>query len=1275
MVPIPVILLAALSSGAAYVPVGDMAGTPQWEAATLESGIVGVDPAILEAGSLKRYLVFGPGQSQIPQGALYGASSGGGSFAVALLSEEAASGMAARGYRVIEDVRLEPHDEGPPPDASRVASISGSDRARQDYGVTGNGTTIAIVDTGVDFSNPDMRHSLARDGANRPVMLDPDGQGIVITNATFYAHIDGDGIIRNYTKQLPPNVTSSVYVSRDGVFLDVEQGGAGTELPIYNSFFPLIGDSVVFNGTLADDMKIGNDNRDYIASRSGIYRLGVMYQGAASGPGAGLQVVPVLVVDSAEPGTYDTVIPDMSTSWEDYTRGDLPEGEEPSYDFDFTDERPVILGSGNEFLVYDSDGDGRDDYSAGTLGAAVLDVYGAVSNGTALVDDSVRAVNGTLLPPLDPAGVFFGVMTDFGGHGTSSAATIVSRGQMEYDIYNDTSKYTITGVAPDARIIPVKALWFGDTVYGWLWAAGMDNDGDGWEFSGRPRADIISNSWGVPAFPLLGSPPGHDILSQIMGLLAVPHSVHEDYPGVLMVSSAGNTGHGYGTIGIPSSSPYGISVGAATNNVFVGHGPFQGQPRFGNTTAHSDHIVDFSSRGPTIIGDPKPDLVATGAYGFVPSSVLVSERESDSEPFSLFGGTSMAAPIVSGTAALLMEGMRSESLEWDPATIRTILMSTAQDLGNDPFTQGAGLVDAAAAMDYVHGRGGTFAVHNDGSHKNIAGVLGGPLAAVNYTAIGLGEPGIPPVPVPMTGWFAGHLAPGERTTATFTIKNPTGEAIPVSITPQHVSLIGRTDLAGRTEVRQQELLLDDPDAFIPNYVRLADVKNHTSVGGFFDDSDPVPDGASLMVLNANFAFDDFMNATADMYADDLQISSLYLYDWLDADNDTRVTSDELSMVNRAGSWGTVQEMRVTSPSDRFEGVPLVGIYPVPIRFSYWTGETPRNATSMDYALSASYYKKEPWNVVWPESSEVVVPPNGTYATEITLVVPDGLGTGVYQGFVEFEGPHHTVNAPVSFVSKAPVEGAGTVLRAGGVRSDDVMYGSGYTKGSFDMVNRYMAGDWRQFYLDVAGGGIDAAALELSWEHEDTNLSVFVMDPAGRIVQTNMPAGVFGEFLGWASLDWLGNSPASQGGGFYPVKNKNATSTVLHVPINQTGTYSVLTHATLFGGNRTTEPVTLTGRFIGPLGGQEPVPAAPAPADPAPDGPERDPEEPAAVPAPQGMPAREPRAAAPAGGADPFASGILVGLVAGAAAGVAMALALGRGRQKEAEPAPAWRTAV
>ena len=61
---------------------------------------------------------------------------------------------------------------------------------------------------------------------------------------------------------------------------------------------------------------------------------------------------------------------------------------------------------------------------------------------------------------------------------------------------------------------------------------------------------------------------------------------------------------------------------------------------------------------------------------------------------------------------------------------------------------------------------------------------------------------------------------------------------------------------------------------------------------------------------------------------------------------------------------------------------------------------------------------------------------------------------------------HTVNAPVSFVSKTLVDQNDSIVIIEGNQSDDVIYGNGYVKGAFDMVNRYMAGDWRQFYFDI-----------------------------------------------------------------------------------------------------------------------------------------------------------------------------------------------------------------
>jgi len=1181
-----ILLLSSAVTNSYAIPNGDLIeeNFVKKNSDIFDSGIIDVSPDFFSKSNYKRYVIFGEGHDSdlLKKNSIYGIESDQGFFHVAILEENSVSNLISRGYYVIEDFPLDYHSELE--DASRIGQITGADFAQEKYDVTGKGVTIAVVDTGVDFSNPDIKDTLARDNLNHPIMIDVDGQGIVLTNATFFAYVDENNLIRNYSKPLPDGMTSGVYVSKKGVFLNISQNGEGTEVPVYNSFYPQAGTGTVFNGTLTTDIKIGESNRDYIESKSGIYRLGIMYQGALSGPLARIQVVPVLFVDSNIAGEYDTIIPDLSTSWEDYTRYDLKAGEKPAYDFDFTDEKPIILGSGNEFLVYDSNDDGKIDYSAGTIGAKVLDVYNVIQNKTINFDDMVNAINGTLLPPMDPKGEFFGVMTDFMGHGTSSTASISSQGIQEYNIYNNTKKYVINGVAPGAKVVPIKALWFGDTVYAWLWAAGFENEENTWKFSGKPKVDIISNSWGISNFPSLRAAPGMDVLSLIQSILATPHSLDDDYPGITIVSSAGNSGPGYGTIGMPNASPFGISVGATTNNVFVGYGPFVDQPRFGNSTAHYNHVVDFSSRGPGIIGDPKPDIMSIGAHGFTPSTMLKTKKDSTEESFTLFGGTSMAAPLVSGSAAVLMEGLKNKSIEYDSFTIKNILMSTASDLQNDPFNQGSGLVNLDAALDYVNGENGKFIVHNDQSYANIKKILDPGVESINSTALGFENFEIPSKPMPMTSWFAGQLSPGEKTFATFTIENPTDDEIELKISPQKLTLIQKNQFDGTTKVKQLDAnYLKDPklkekEAYTPNYIRLSDVKSTKDLADYYDEKNPIPGDSSLLILNVNFPFDTFMNKTTDIYADDMKISSLYLYDWIDKNNNTKVTSDELSLISRAGSWGTVQELRISDPNKKFEGVPLVGVYPVPTRYSYWAGDIREDSPPMDYTLSASYYKKQNWSILWPETSSITIPAKNTSQVKINLVLPNDIQNGIYQGFLTFEGENQTVNAPVSFVVKMPIDKKDQPILISGISSEDVLYGNGYVKGAFDMSNRYMSGDWRQYYFDIEDKTINSAAIELSWDTDDTNLSVFVMNPKGEIIQTNMPSGIFGQFLGWASLDWLGNSVFSQGGGFYPVKNKDNTSTVIYVPINQTGIYSILAHSTLFGGNSTTEQITLAAKF-------------------------------------------------------------------------------------------------
>jgi hypothetical protein len=122
----------------------------------------------------------------------------------------------------------------------------------------------------------------------------------------------------------------------------------------------------------------------------------------------------------------------------------------------------------------------------------------------------------------------------------------------------------------------------------------------------------------------------------------------------------------------------------------------------GATNAQSNTIASFSSRGPTQDGRVKPDVVAKGTSQY--STTL-------SNGYTRLQGTSMAAPVVTGIAALVAEQWkksRNGALP-GPEMLRGLLIHGATDLGTEgpDYTYGFGMVNAKNSVDTIIADEGT----------------------------------------------------------------------------------------------------------------------------------------------------------------------------------------------------------------------------------------------------------------------------------------------------------------------------------------------------------------------------------------------------------------------------------------------------------------------------------------------------------------------------------------------------------------------------------------
>ncbi|HME31892.1 MAG TPA: S8 family peptidase [Terriglobales bacterium] len=299
-----------------------------------------------------------------------------------------------------------------------------------------------------------------------------------------------------------------------------------------------------------------------------------------------------------------------------------------------------------------------------------------------------------------------GSATDQYGHGTHVAGIIAGTGNKSK---GPNYSYTFQGIADNVSLINLRVL---------------DQNGQGTDsqvIAAIQTAISLKSTYNIRVINLsLGRP-----VYESYTLDPICQAVEEAWKaGIVVVVAAGNEGrdnsantNGYGTITAPGNDPFVITVGAMNTK--------------GTPSRADDVIASYSSKGPTLYDHlVKPDLVAPGnriISLYTASLTLPKNYPGNEIPYSLYqvngstnasptyyrlSGTSMAAPMVSGTVALMLQ----QTSALTPDQVKARLMKTAYknlipyNTATDPttgqsynsqadiFTVGAGYLDIQAAL-------------------------------------------------------------------------------------------------------------------------------------------------------------------------------------------------------------------------------------------------------------------------------------------------------------------------------------------------------------------------------------------------------------------------------------------------------------------------------------------------------------------------------------------------------------------------------------------------
>jgi|GEM_PF-455269 len=261
-------------------------------------------------------------------------------------------------------------------------------------------------------------------------------------------------------------------------------------------------------------------------------------------------------------------------------------------------------------------------------------------------------------------------------HGTHVAG-ILAGNITKNALAPDMPEHAVIGICPDIKVFDIRVT---------------DDEGESEEFLVQAALQFISHLNKNRNFPRvhgtnLSLSIHHEVKDYACGQTPICREANRLVgQGVVVVVAAGNQGYQRSRADLGLVKSYNsISItdpGNASEVITVGS-TYRDKP-------HNYGVSYFSSRGPTGDGRKKPDLIAPGEgiYSTIPDN-----------DFATMDGTSMAAPHVSGAAALIMA--RYPEFLGHPQKIKEILCNSATDIGREPDFQGAGVVDILRALQYI----------------------------------------------------------------------------------------------------------------------------------------------------------------------------------------------------------------------------------------------------------------------------------------------------------------------------------------------------------------------------------------------------------------------------------------------------------------------------------------------------------------------------------------------------------------------------------------------